>query len=94
MCNLGEGWRIFFLDRIFSLGFLIKPKVYSISSFLLRYYHPIGNGAFGCKMCYIFLEVTSNALQLGGGGIRPMRGVGFRNKRSKRRGLTLYLSNF
>jgi len=29
-----------------------------------------------------------------GGGIRPMGGVGFRNKGSRKRGLTLYLSNF
>jgi hypothetical protein len=54
--------RILFLDRIFFLGFLIKPKVYSISSFLLRYYRLIGNGAFGCRRCYRFSEVTSDAL--------------------------------
>ncbi len=47
---------------IFSLGFLIKPRVCSISSFLLRYYHPIGNGAFGCRRCYRFSEVTYDAL--------------------------------
>jgi hypothetical protein len=29
----------------------------------------------------------------GGGGVRPMGGMGFRNKGSRRRGLTLYLSN-
>jgi len=29
-----------------------------------------------------------------GGGVRPMGRVGFRNKESTGRGLTLYLSNF
>jgi hypothetical protein len=47
---------------IFSLGFFIKPSVCSRSSFLLKYYHPIGNGAFGCRRCYKFSEVTSDAL--------------------------------
>jgi hypothetical protein len=28
------------------------------------------------------------------GGVRPMGGVGFRNKGSRTRGLTLYLSDF
>jgi hypothetical protein len=79
---------------IFSLGFLIEPRVCSISSFLLRYYHPVGNGAFRCRRCYRFSEIISDALQLGGGGVRPMGGVGFRNKGSRRRGLTLYLNNF
>jgi hypothetical protein len=30
----------------------------------------------------------------GGLGVWPMGGMGFRNKGSRRRGLTLYLSNF
>jgi hypothetical protein len=94
MCNLGEGWRrILFLDRIFSLGFFIKPIVYSRSFFLLRYYHLVGNGVFGCRRCYRFSEVTFDVLQLGG-GVRPMGGVGFRNKGSRKKGLTLYLSSF
>jgi hypothetical protein len=94
MCNLGEGWwKIFFLDRIFSLGFLIELRVCIRSSFWFRYYHLVENGAFGCRRCYRFSEVTSDALSLGG-GVRPMGGVGFRNKGSRRRGLTLYLSNF
>jgi len=29
-----------------------------------------------------------------GQGVRPMGGVGFKNKGSRKRGLTLYLSNF
>jgi hypothetical protein len=57
---------ILFLDRIFFLGFLIEPKVCSRSSFLFRYYHPVGNGAFGCRRCYKFSEVTFDALQLRG----------------------------
>jgi hypothetical protein len=72
---------------------LIEPRACNKSFFLLKYYHPVGNGAFGCRRCYKFSEVTFDVLQWGG-GIRPMGGVGFRNKGSRRRGLTLYLSNF
>ncbi len=39
-------------------------------------------------------QVFFVTLQWGGGGVRPTGRVGFRNKGSMGRGLTLYLSNF
>ncbi len=58
----------------------------------------VGQGSEG--KCFFFVFFGSSLLFLGvvgvarGGRVRPMGGVGFRNKGSMRRGLTLYLSNF